>query len=128
MRMRDRPESTAELATGIVEDAQQLVRLEVELVKTELKEMALRNGLAAGLLLTTVVLVMVALLVGVPVTLVVLGGKWWWGLVWVGAYLLLGGLLALIGIKLLKLKPQRTMDSMRETKEWFTGLTSSRER
>ena len=30
--------------------------------------------------------------------------------------------------KLLKLKPQRTMDSMRETKEWFTDLTSSRER
>ena len=125
MRFRGRTESTGELASGIVEDAQRLVRLEIELAKTELKEMALRNAVAVGMLLGTATLVLVALLVAVPVTLVLLGGHWWWGLVWIGAYLLIGIVLALIGVKMLKLKPQRTLDSMQETKEWFSDLTSS---
>ncbi len=125
MRFGGRTESTGELASGIVEDAQRLVRLEIELAKTELKEMALRNAVAAGMLFTTLALVSIALLVAVPVTLVLLGGRWWWGLVWIGAYLLVGIVLALIGVKMLKLKPQRTLDSMQETKEWFSDLTSS---
>ena len=125
MRFRGRTESTGELASGVVEDAQRLVRLEIQLAKTELKEMALRNAVAFGMLLVTAALVFVALLVAVPVTLVLLGGHWWWGLVWIGAYLLVGIVLALIGMKMLKLKPQRTLDSMQETKEWFSDLTSS---
>lgn len=125
MRFRGRTESTGELASGIVEDAQRLVRLEIELAKTELKEMALRNAVAMGLLLGTGALLFIALLVAVPVTLVLLGGHWWWGLVWLGAYLVIGIVLALIGVKMLKLKPQRTLDSMQETKEWFSDLTSS---
>lgn len=125
MRFRGRPESTGELASGIVEDAQRLVRLEIQLAKTELKEMALRNAVAFAMLLGTATLVFVALLVAVPVTLVLLGGHWWWGLVWIGAYLLIGIVLALIGVRMLKLKPQRTLDSMQETKEWFSDLTSS---
>ena len=128
MRPAGPRQSTAELASGIVEDAQRLVRLEIQLAKTELKEMALRNAVALGLLLVTAALVFVALLVAVPVTLVLLGGHWWWGLVWTGAYLLVGIVLALIGVKLLKLKPQRTLNSMQETKEWFSGLTSSPEK
>ena len=125
MRFRGRTESTGELASGIVEDAQRLVRLEIELAKAELKEMALRNAVAFGLLMVTAALVFIAVLVAVPVTLVLLGGHWWWGLVWIGAYLLIGIVLALIGKNLLKLKPQRTLDSVRETKEWFTDLKSS---
>lgn len=125
MRFRGRTESTGELASGVVEDAQRLVRLEIQLAKTELKEMALRNAIAFGMLLGTATLVFVAVLVAVPVTLVLLGGHWWWGLVWIGAYLLVGIVLALIGVKMLKLKPQRTLDSMQETKEWFSDLTSS---
>ena len=125
MRFRGRTESTGELASGIVEDAQRLVRLEIELAKAELKEMALRNAVAFGLLMVTAALVFVAVLVAVPVTLVLLGGHWWWGLVWIGAYLLIGIVLALIGKNLLKLKPQRTLDSVQETKEWFTDLKSS---
>ena len=125
MRFRGRTESTGELASGVVEDAQRLVRLEIQLAKTELKEMALRNAIAFGMLLGTATLVFVAVLVAVPVTLVLLGGHWWWGLVWIGAYLLIGIVLALIGVKMLKRKPQRTLDSMQETKEWFSDLTSS---
>ena len=36
-----------------------------------------------------------------------------------------GASASLIGVKMLKLKPQRTLDSMQETKEWFSDLTSS---
>jgi len=125
MRFRGRTESTGELASGIVEDAQRLVRLEIELAKAELKEMALRNAVAFGLLMVTAALVFVAVLVAVPVTLVLLGGNWWGGLVWIGSDLLIGIVLALIGKNLLKLKPQRTLDSVQETKEWFTDLKSS---
>lgn len=125
MRFGTRSESTTELAGGIVEDAQRLVRLEIELVKLELKEMAIRNGLAAGLLLVAATLLMIALLVAGPVALVLLGGHWWWALVWLGVYLLLAGLLAFIGVKLIKPKPERTMESIQETKDWLTDLTSS---
>jgi predicted phage tail protein len=125
MRLGGRTESTAELAGGIVEDAQRLVRLEVQLAKTELKEMALRNAVAAGFLLVTAALAFVALLIAGPLALVLLGGHWWWALVWLGACLFLGAVFAVVGVKLLKVKPQRTIDSMQETKEWFSDLTSS---
>ena len=125
MRFGSRTESTPELASGIVEDAQRLVKLEIELAKIELKEMAIRNGVAAGLLLVALLLVMIAVLIAGPVALVLLGGHWWWALVWLGAYLLAGAVLAFVGVKLIQPKPQRTMDSFQETKEWLSDLTSS---
>jgi hypothetical protein len=125
LRFGNRTESTGELASGIVEDAQRLVRLEIELAKIELREMAIRNGVAAGLLGAALSLLMIAFLVAVPVTLVVLGGHWWWGLVYFGACLLVAGAFGIAGVKLLKLKPQRTVESVKETKEWFSDLTSS---
>lgn len=125
MRFGGRTESTGELATGIVEDAQKLVHLEIELAKIELKEMAVRNGAAAGLFGAAVGLLMVALLVAGPLALVLLGGHWWWALVWLGACLLVAGIFAGVGYKLLKIKPQRTLETVRETKEWFSDLTSS---
>lgn len=126
MRFGGGTESTAELATGLVEDAQKLVRLEIQLAKSELKEMAIRNGVALGLAGTALILILVALFIAVPVTLVILGGHWWWGLVWFGASFFLAAVFGLVGYKLLKLKPQRTLDSVKETKEWFSDLTSSR--
>lgn len=125
MRFGGRTESTGELASGIVEDAQRLVKLEIELAKIELKEMAIRNAVAAGLLLTAGLLLMIAVLVAGPLALVLLGGHWWWALVWLGAYAVVAAALALTGMKLFKPKPKRTMESIQETKEWFSDLTSS---
>ena len=126
MQLGGRRESTGELASGIVEDAQRLVRLEIQLAKTELKEMAFRNAIAIGLLMLTAALVFVALLVAPPViALVLLPWHWQVALGWGVAYLGGGALLALIGVKLIKVKPQRTLDSMQETKEWISDLTSS---
>jgi putative superfamily III holin-X len=126
MRFRGRTESTGELASGIVEDAQRLVRLEIELAKTELKEMALRNAVAAGMLLVAVTLVMITFLIALPVILLVLL-PWHWevALGWGAIYLLGAVVLGLVGVKMLKVKPERTLESMQETKEWFSDLTSS---
>ena len=125
MRVRGR-ESMGELASGVVEDAQKLVRLEIELAKSELKEMAIRNGVAAGLLLVALLLIMITVLIAGPViALVLLPWHWQVALIWGGGYLVLGAVLAFVGVKLFKPKPQRTMESFQETKEWFGDLTSS---
>lgn len=126
MRFKGRTESIPDLANGVVEDAQRLVHLEIELAKIELKEMALRNGAAAGLFGGALTLAVLALLVAVPV-LIVVAVPWHWqaALVWIVLYILGAAVMALVGRKLLKLKPERTVQSINETKEWFSDLTSS---
>src|ERR1700737_4011903 len=64
-------ESSAQLASDIVESAQQLVRLEIALAKQEVKELAIRNGIAFGALAVAGVFVLMALLVALPVLLIV---------------------------------------------------------
>src|SRR4030081_237707 len=44
----DRSQSSPELAAEIVEEAERLIRLEIELAKAELKELAITNAIAAG--------------------------------------------------------------------------------
>lgn len=126
MRFKGRAESTSELASGVVEDAQRLVRLEIELAKIELKEMAIANGTAAGLFAGALTLAVLALLVAVPV-LVVVAVPWHWqaALAWIVLYMVAAAVIAFIGRRLLKLKPERTVQSINETKEWFSDLTSS---
>ena len=84
-------QSSAELAQDIVHEAQDLVRLEIELAKQELKELAIRNGIAAGLLAAGGLLVALALLVALPVFLVVLWDNHVLGAaIWLGVYAVLG--------------------------------------
>ena len=64
-------ESTPDLAAGIVDEAEKLVRLEIELAKQELKEMAITNAIAAGSFAVAALLALLALLVGIPVMIVV---------------------------------------------------------
>ena len=84
--------SSAELAQDIVHEAQDLVRLEVELAKQELRELATRNGIAAGLLVFGMVLLLLAVLVVLPLLLLVvlwenhvLGA-----VIWLAGYVLVG--------------------------------------
>jgi hypothetical protein len=119
--------SSTDLAGDIVHDAHELVRLEIELAKQEAKELAVRNGVAASLLAAGGLLLMVALLIGVPVLVVT------WvpnhvvaAAIWVGAYGLVG--LALLGIGRLRLRlepPRRTLASIRETRAWALRQISS---
>lgn len=113
-------ESVPDLAAGLVEDAQRLVKLEIELARQELKELAIANGVAAGLFAGAATFALLALLAGIPVLLVVaLPWHWQVALVWVVLYLGGAAAMALIGKSMLRVgPPQRTLESLKETKEW----------
>ena len=114
------PSSTADIAAQVVHDAQRLVGLEIALAKQEVKDLAMANAIAAGLVGFGGLLVALAVLVAVPSLVVVLvPWKWQAALAWVGAYLLLGVGLVLAGKSRFALKlPTKTFESLKENKEW----------
>jgi hypothetical protein len=114
----DRP--APEVVRDVVHQGSDLVRLEWELARQELKELAIRNGIAVGLLVLGGLLVMVAVLVALPVFLVVLWDRHVLGAaIWIGVYVVLGAALVLAGRLGLRLEPpRRTLASLEETKNW----------
>mgnify|MGYP001792092964 CR=1 FL=1 len=116
----DRSESSPELAAEIVEAAERLVRLEIELAKAELKELAITNAIAAGAFAGAAMLVIITLLIAIPVLIVVaVEPHWLAALVWIVVYLLLAGGLALFGRSKLHIGvPEQTIKSLKETKDW----------
>jgi hypothetical protein len=127
----DRRDSTAdapaELAAGLVEDVQKLARLELALARQELKELAVRNAVAIGFFAVAALLVVLGIFVAVPVLVVVLvPDHWLAALIWVAAYLVAGGILALVGkLRLQIALPPKTLSSLKETKEWALRQISS---
>lgn len=113
-------QSAAELAESIVREAQDLVRLEIDLAVQEVKELAIRNAWAAGLMAVGALLLTVAVLVALPVLLVVLWDRHVLGAaIYLGVLLVLGAAAALVGWRLLRLEPpRRTLTSLKETKQW----------
>jgi len=114
------PESTPEIAAGIVDEVERLARLEIELAKQELKELAITNAIAAGAFTGAAILAVTALLVGIPVLIVVaVEPHWVAALVWIVVYVLVAAGLALLGRSKLRIgMPERTVASLKETKEW----------
>ena len=109
-----------ELAAAAIQSAQRLVSLEIALAKQELREIAMANLIAVACLAAAGLLAILALLVAVPV-LVVLLVPWHWqaAAVWVGAYVVIGVGLATYGRSRLGLRlPTRTIESLKENKEW----------
>jgi len=112
--------SSRELAAEAMQGVQRLVSLEIALAKQELKEIAIVNLIGAACIAAGGLFAILALLVAVPVLVVALM-PWHWqaALVWVAAYALLAGGLALYGKSRLSLRmPSRTIDSLKENKEW----------
>jgi putative superfamily III holin-X len=116
----DRRTSTRGLIGSVISDAQRLLALEIALAKQETKELATRNAVALGLAVFGGVLVMLAVLVAAPVLVVMLvPWKWEAAAVWVAAYLVIGICLVLVGRARLKVGlPPRTVESLKENKEW----------
>jgi uncharacterized membrane protein YqjE len=116
----DKRESSPELAAEIVEEAERLVRLQIELAKAEIKELAITNAIAAGAFAVAAMLIIVTLLVAIPVLIVVaVEPHWLAALAWIVVYLLAGGGLALLGRSKLRIAiPERTVNSLKETKDW----------
>ena len=111
---------SGDIAAQVVHDAQRLVSLEIALAKQEVKDLAMANAIAAGLVGFGGLLVALAVLVAVPSLVVVLvPWKWQAALAWIGAYLLLGVGLVLAGKSRFALKlPTKTFESLKENKEW----------
>ena len=120
-------QSTASLAEELVQQLERLVQLEKQLAIQEAKELGIRNGIAAGMFAVAGVLGMVAVFVGLPMLAVVTWPFWWTVAIWIVGYLLLAGILALVGKARLRIGvPPKTMRSLQETKDWaLTQLRSN---
>jgi cytochrome c biogenesis protein CcdA len=113
-------ERSAEIAAEIVEEAERLVRLQIALARQELKEMAINNGIAAGSFAGAGLLALIAVLVGIPVLVVTLvPDHWLAALIWVIFYLAVAAGLILLGRTRLQIRlPERTINSLKETRNW----------
>jgi cytochrome c biogenesis protein CcdA len=112
--------SSGELVAAAMQNAQRLVDLEIALAKQELREIAIANIIATACIALAGILAMLALLVALPVFVVVLV-PWHWqaALIWAGAYVVIASGLALYGRSRLSLRlPPRTLESLKENKDW----------
>lgn len=114
------PAGARALIASVVGDAQRLVSLEIALAKQEARELAARNAIAAGVLASGGLLVGLGVLVALP-SLAVWLVPWHWqaAAVWVVAYVVIGLVLIFVGKARVRLQlPPRTLESMKENKEW----------
>lgn len=112
--------SSRGLIASVIADAQRLVGLEIALAKQEAKELATGNAIAAGLMAFGGLLVVLAILVAVPSLVIALvPWKWQAAAVWVGAYVVIGLVLIFVGKARMQVRlPPRTVESLKENKEW----------
>jgi hypothetical protein len=101
-----------------------LVRAEIELAKAELGETLKRGGLGAGLFVAAAAVALLALpflFVTLAEVLVAVGLPRWsaYLIVW-GVFMLLAGLLALLGRRTVRRlrKPERTLETVKDTARW----------
>lgn len=101
-------------------DVQRLVDLEVRLARQELKELAITNAIAAACIGAAAFLAILAVFVALPIV-VVEAVPWHWqaALAWALASVVIAGILYLLGRSRLSLQlPKRTLESLKENKEW----------
>lgn len=116
--------SFAELIQNIVTDVQGLVRSEIRLAKTELKEDAATTGRASSLLVGGAVLAFYAvgfLLLTLVYALATAMPNWLAALIVGVVVAIVAGVLAMLGyqrIKEVNFKPEQTVDTVKEDVEW----------
>ena len=134
---RDGSESIADLFKDLRDEAVLLVRQEVALAKTEMSEKMARIArnsayVAAGMMVAFVglVLILLAAAAGLAVVLDDTGAREqapWLAPLIVGAVVVIAGAVAAMkGINTIKnesLKPQQTIDSITEDKQWIQNKT-----
>ena len=113
-------EKSTDIISSVIGDAQRLINLEIALARQEAKELATANGVAAGVIGFGGLLLALGVLVAVPAMVVELV-PWHWqaAAVWAAAYVVLGLVLVMVGKSRLRIGlPQRTLESLKENKEW----------
>ena len=125
------PASVGNLVRNASEQISTLIRAEIELAKTELTGSVKRGGIGAGLIAAAggVLLLSVPFLfVVLAEVLIAVGLPRWAGylIVW-GVFLLIAAVLALLGVRSLRRirKPERTMETVRDTATWARHPTRS---
>jgi len=121
---------SGDLVSDVIHDAQRLVTLEIALAKQELKELATAYAITVGIVVAAALLIVLALLVAIPAFVVELV-PWHWqaALVWAGAYALIGLMLLLVARSRFQVRlPKRTIDSLKENKEWALRRARSNNR
>ena len=111
---------SGDIAAEVIHDAQRLVSLEIALAKQEVRHLVMANAVAAGMVGLGGLLILLALLVAVPSFVVALvPWKWQAAVVWFVGYALLGLGLVYWGRSRSALKlPTRTLESLKENREW----------
>lgn len=130
---REQDTSVAQLLSGIVADAQELVRKEIALARQEVREeltaaksAGIKLGIAGGVLAVGGLLVVLAIAQGIADLF-----NWpaWAGYALVGVVLAIaGGILfsaAQRQIKEIRPMPERTVETMKENVEWIKDRTTS---
>ena len=105
----------------LVDDVQRLVQLEIELVQQELKELAIRNGIAVGLLVTgglgvlfAVIFAQVALVTWFPLL-----PPWANALILTLFWIIAAAILFAVGRSRIKIEPpEKTIQSIKDDLEW----------
>jgi uncharacterized membrane protein YqjE len=121
--------SIKEIVQALQPQIQELVNKQVELAKAELAPVGRRAGIAAGLVVTGGVLMLLLLvflsLTGVYFLHDVARLSYWLSaLIVSGILLLIGGILAGVGANILRQldpKPRRTIAALRENIDWLKG-------
>ena len=132
----DHPEafdkSIATLLRELFQDINHLVRQEIALAKAEMNEKMVTIAGAAGLMAAAAFLAVLAIFV-LTAAIVLVVALWWpaWAaaLVVAGAYLVIAGILVLIGRarlqKLGKPVPEQTVETIKEDVQWAKERTQS---
>lgn len=124
-------QSLGDTVTGIVEDLQNIVRGEVQLAKTELKEDASQMGKALGMIgaaaflgLTGFIFLMLGLtyLINKSLEMWISAGLVGLGLAIIAAIL---GMVGKNQMQQANFKPEQTIDSVKEDKEWASRQMNS---
>ena len=125
------PEGLGSLISGVIKDLQDVLRGEVQLAKTELKEDASAIGKGAVLLVAAGVFGLLGLIFVLLAVMYLLNKsvQLWIAAGIVGvAVLAIAAILALVGKNRLSasnLKPEQTIDTLKEDKEWASQQISS---
>jgi hypothetical protein len=125
------PQGVGSLVSGVIEDLQSLVRSEVQLAKTELKEDAQQIGSGAAMIAAGALVGLVGfifLMLGVTY-LLNKSIEMWLAAGIVGLVLVvIAAIVAMSGkgkLSAANLKPQQTIDSIKENKEWASRQIKS---
>ncbi len=122
-------QSVGELLGDLYRGVSQVISLEIELAKTEIGQKASRVGKNVGLLAAGGAIAyagFLALLAAIIAALATFTYTWLAALIVALIVLAIGGVLVMSGLKTLQqesVAPQRTLDTLKEDKEWMTDQT-----